>query len=354
MRSLARLSLLAAMLTISLDVGAQGINIKDFDDNSRNYGLTQTVPIRRGVTSNVVIVKDFIDLVPFNLVSITGGGTVSSISNGRNSRGKGFIQMNVSVGANQTTGSTITLKIGLTDQFRFRVTHRGLVTAVVKNPNPQNVAAGTPWQLTLQGTDLGTPVIRTASLACHTVATGARTNTSVVFTLTRAATCPNTQFSVIFAGQSTSTDAPTYVTSSGSLANFAFTYAPPPPVGLACASAPNIGTPVIRTPANSQALIFGAGTISPRNITIRWDSLTTGQIAAPLNEWIVSRRVPNTKTRTGPSLTGLGFLNVDTQVTGESVVLPFTIPGTHTVTIRAKNCGQSAPTASVTFTTAFQ
>jgi hypothetical protein len=341
------------MLTANMEAGAQGINIKDFDDISRNYGLTQTVPIRRGVTSNVRIAKDFIDLVPFNLVSITGGGTVSSISNGRTPQGKGYIQMNISVPSGQTTGSTITLKVGLSDQFTFQVKHRGLVTALVKAPDPFTVAAGTPWRLTVQGTDLGTPVLSTATLQCHTIAIANRTNTSVQFTLTRSATCAATQYTVRLVGQSSGVDAPTYAIANGSFASFSFRYLQPPDPGLTCASAPNIGPTGIQQPAQGQTLVFSSTTASPRNITIRWDSLTAGQVPAPLNEWIVTRRVPRTSTRGigGPSI---GFTNLDTNVRGLSVALPFTIPGTHTVTIRAKNCGLAAPTASVTFTTAVQ
>jgi hypothetical protein len=49
-----------------------------------------------------------------------------------------------------------------------------------------------------------------------------------------------------------------------------------------------------------------------------------------------------------------GFVDVQTEVRGLSVSLPFAVPGTQSVSIRAKNCGVAAPTTTVTFTTASQ
>lgn len=349
MRRIARIAMLTALITPAA-IGAQNIVIDDFGSGTTSYPASSTVPLRRGVTTNVQIIKDLIDLVPFNMVSISGGGTISSISNGRTSAGRGFIRMNIAVPSGQTTGSTITLKVGLSDQFTFRATHRGLVTSVVSAPQPSTIVPGTPFVVTVQGTDLGNPVVR--AIPCHTIAESNRTNTSVRFTLTRAATCANTSFSFNLTPAAGSAQAPSYPLASGVASGFGFSYQPPPPSGLACASAPGIGQPRISSPAAGQALFFGSGTNSPTNIVIRWDSLTSSQVAAPLNEWIVTRGVQGTRSAIGPSLTGIR--SVQTEVRGLSVSLPFSVPGTQSVTIRAKNCGVAAPSTTLTFTTAFQ
>ena len=349
MRRTARIAMIIALVTPAA-VAAQDIVVDDFGSGTSSFPASSTVPLRRGVTTNVQIIKDFIDLVPFNLVSISGGGTISSISNGRTSRGKGFIRMNIAVPSGQTTGSTITLKVGLSDQFKFRAVHRGLVTSVASAPQPSTISPGTPFVVTVQGTDLGNPVVR--AIPCHSIAESNRTNTSVRFTLTRAAACANTSFSFALAPGTGSAQAPSYPLASGLASGFGFAYQPPPPAGLACASAPNIGQPIVRTPAAGQTLVFGSGTSSPTNIQIRWDSLTNSQTPAPLNEWIVTRRVQSTRRTSVPSLTG--FVDVQTEVRGLSVSLPFTVPGTQSISIRAKNCGTAAPTTTVSFTTAIQ
>jgi hypothetical protein len=341
--------MLTALVTPAA-VGAQNIVVDDFGSGTTSYSATTTVPLRRGVTTNVQIIKDLIDLVPFNLVSISGGGTISSISNGRTSSGKGFIRMNIAVPSGQSTGSTITLKVGLSDQFKFRAVHRGLVTSVASAPQPSTITPGTPFVVTVQGTDLGNPVVR--AIPCHSIAESNRTNTSVRFTLTRGATCANTSFSFNLAPGTGSGEAPSYPLASGIVSGFAFAYQPPPPSGLACASVPGIGQPIVRTPVAGQTLVFGSGTSSPTNILVRWDSLTNSQTAAPLNEWIVTRRVQSVRRTSVTSLTG--FTDVQTEVRGLSVLLPFTVPGTQSVSIRAKNCGTTAPTTTVSFTTAIQ
>ncbi len=349
MRRIAQIAIVTALLTPAA-VSAQNIVTDDFGSGTTSHSASSTVPLRRGVTTNVQIIKDLIDLVPFNMVSISGGGTISSITNGRTSAGKGFIRMNIAVPSGQATGSTITLKVGLSDQFTFRAVHRGLVTSVASAPQPSTIAPGTPFVVTVQGTDLGSPVVR--AIPCHTIAESNRTNTSVRFTLTRAATCANTSFSFALEPGTGSAQAPSYPLASGVASGFGFSYQPPPPSGLACASAPGIGQPTIRSPAAGQALFFGSGTSSPTTIVIRWDSLTNSQVAAPLNEWIVTRRVQSTGRTSVPSLTG--FIDVQTEVRGLRVSLPFSVPGTHSVSIRAKNCGVAAPTSTLTFTTAFQ
>ena len=323
----------------------------DFASGKSTHSLTATVPIRRGVTTNVRIIKDLIDLVPFNLVSITGGGTISGIRNGKvgsGLAGKGFIEMNVAVPSGQTLGSTITLKIGLSDEFRFRAVHRGLVTSITKTPDPGTIAPGTAWTATVQGTDLGSPVLGASTPACHTVTVLNRTNTSVQFRLVKQ-TCPNTSFTFALTRGSGANEAPSYPLASGVVSGFGFQYDPGPPSGQLCASQPNIGAPRITAPGAGQTLVFGAGTSSPTNIVIRWDSLTNSQTPAPNNEWIVTRRVQNTR-----SSLPLAFVNVSTTVRALSVSLPFTIPGSHTVTVRAKNCDVAAPASSVTFSTVVQ
>lgn len=349
MHTLARLTIIAAIATPSL-VAAQDIVIDDFASGKASFPATTTVPLRRGVTSNAQIIKDLIDLVPFNMVSISGGGTISSINNGRTSSGKGFIRMNVTVPSGQSLGSIITLKVGLTDQFRFRAVHRGQVSSATASPQPSTITAGTPFTVTVQGTDLGNPVVQTTGLPCHTIAESNRSNTSVRFTLTRLATCTSSQFSFRLTPGAGGNEAPSYPLATGSPAGFSFSYLTPP-VGLACSSQPSIGAPRITTPAAGQVLVFGSGTSSPTNIVVRWDSVTATNVAAPNNEWIVSRQVRTTVSRTQPTF---GFTTVSTEVRGLSIALPFTIPGTHTVSIRAKNCGTAAPSSSVTFSTAVQ
>jgi hypothetical protein len=353
MRAAICLSTLAISLVLVERPLAQEIIMDDFASGKSSHSLTATVPIRRGVTTNVRIVKDFIDLVPFNLVSITGGGTISGIKNGKTGSGlagKGFIEMNVAVPATQGLGSTITLKVGLNDQFKFRAVHRGLVTSITKTPDPGTIAPGTAWTATVQGTDLGSPVLGSSTPACHTVTVLNRTNTSAQFRLQKQ-NCANTSFTFALVKGSGANEAPSYPLSNGVVSGFGFQYDPGPPAGQLCASQASIGAPRITAPSAGQTLVFGGGTASPTNILIRWDSLTNSLTPAPNNEWIVTRRVRNTRSTSLPSL---AFIDVSTVVRGLSVSLPFTIPGSHTVTIRAKNCDISAPTSSLTFSTVVQ
>jgi hypothetical protein len=349
MRRIARLAMLAALIA-PVAAGAQNIVIDDFGSGTTSFPATSTVPLRRGVTTNVQIIKDLIDLVPFNLVSISGGGTISSISNGRTSSGKGFIRMNIAVPSGQSTGSTITLKVGLSDQFRFSAVHRGLISSVVSTPQPATIVPGTPFIVAVQGTDLGNVSVR--AIPCHSIVASNRTNSSVRFTLTHAGTCPNTSYAFALVPGTGTAEAPSYPLASGVASGFAFAYQPPPPVGLACSSAPGIGQTRITAPTAGQTLFFRSGTSSPTNILVRWDSLTNSQVAAPLNEWIVTRRVQSTRGTSVPSLAG--FIDVQTEVRGLSVSLPFSVPGTQSVSVRAKNCGVAAPAATLSFTTAFQ
>jgi hypothetical protein len=301
----------------------------------------------------VTVIKDLIDLVPFQLVSITGGGSISSLSNGRTSSGTGFIAMDVAVPSNQAPNSTITLNIGLSDKFNMRVVHRGLVSAIVASPQPSTLQVGTPWVATVRGTDLGDAVAHVAAPSCHTAPVlGNRTADSIRFTLTRSATCSTNSFSLTLE-PSANDDPPKYVLSSGARPTLNFSYIPPPPVGVACTSNPGLGQAVVRTPGNNQVIVFGGGTSSPTNIVIRWDSLTALGQPVPNNEWVVTRG-GGTTTASGLLIGGGGAKGTSVTVVGLSKTFAFTIPGTHTISVRPKNCGQNAPATTVTFSTRYQ
>lgn len=344
-----RFSLVFTALTLGAgSAGAQDIIVRDFGVSEISYANGTLPRIRRGITSRVTIIKDLIDFVPFGLVSVTGTGvTIGALSNGKRSSGTGFIAMDVTVPAGFNPGSNITLNIGLSDHFNLRVVHQGLVSSITANPQPSTIQAGTPWIATVSGTDLGSAVPILATPSCHTTSDLTQAANSVTLTLTRQATCGTNTF-VLRVNPSANNDPPKYVTSSGQIPALGFSYIPPPPVGVTCISNPNVGAPSIQAPAQGQALVFGSGTPSPRNITIRWDSLTTTQQAAPNNEWIVSYTPPSSFLRVLP-----GAKPTSTTVRALSTRLAFDIPGTHTISIRAKNCGQSAPTASRTFITRY-
>lgn len=342
-----RFSFVFTALTLGVaSAGAQDIFVKDFGSGEISYANGSTPKIRRGMTSRVRIVKDLIDLVPFQMVSVSGGATIGSLSNGRTGNGTGFLAMDVTVPSTQTTNSTITLNVGLSDHFNLKVKHRGLVSSITASPQPSTLQAGTPFVATVQGTDLGDPVADLGSgQTCHSVTVGTRTNTSVQFTLTRQATCGTNSFT-LGVDPSANDDPPKYLTSTGIAPGLGFSYIPPPPSGIACVSDPNIGVPTVIQPANGQVLVFGSGTPSPTLILFRWDSLTLGQRPAPNREWIVTR--PGVKSQPFSNL-------IITAPAGQqpSVSLSRAIPGTHTVTIRAKNCGQTAPATTLTFTTRY-
>jgi len=328
----------AVMLAAPAPPAAENIAVRDFA-GGRVYTLSQTPPIRRGVTTFVQITKNFIDLVPFNMVSISGAGaTISNLSNGNNT-GTGFIAMSVTVPNSAALGAQITLSVGLSDRFTFRVVSSGLVAAITKNPDPSTIAPGTAWIAAVGGIDLGSPVVDAGALACHTVTTNRRAD-GVDFTLRRNATCSTSSFLLRLTG-SAANDPPSWATSTGAQASFTFSYAPP---GVTCTSAPNIGAPQVTQPTNQQLLRFGVGTPSPAPVTIAWQLNTNNGVPAPNNEWVITQSV---------TVGGLSS-KVITNVTGTSTSLPFAIPGTHSFSIRAKNCGQSAPVTQVTFSTQYQ
>jgi hypothetical protein len=348
-RSLA-VAVIAATLLLPTVSNAQSSPAIITDDylggSSSSHSLTATVPLRRGISTSVKIVKDFIDLVPFELVSISGGGTISSLSNGRTSQGKGFIAMSVTVPSGQTPGSTITLKVGLNDEFKFKAVHRGEISNITRTPNPSTIAPGTSWNAVVSGVDLGSVALNSL-LQCHSVTESNRSNSSVTFRLTKTDGCSTTtNFTAGFRGTA-SDDPPSYVTPQGGAISIAFSYAPPPPTGLACTSDPALGLPNIIAPANGAQLSFLPATTSPVNVTIRWDSLTASNRPAPLNEWIVTAR---TVSALGAILVSSGGKQATTiTVRGLQTTLRLALPDTHTVTIRPKNCGQEAPSRSVTF-----
>lgn len=341
--------LLTALTLGAASAGAQDIVVRDFGSSEINYPSGNTPKIRRGTTSRVKIIKDLIDLVPFQLVSVTGAGvTLGTITNGKTPAGTGFIQITVTVPAGFNVGSNITLNVGLSDHFALRVVNQGLVTSITANPQPSTINVGTPWTATVNGVDLNGAV--PATLACHTTSNLTPGATTVTFTVTRNATCATNSF-VLNVNSSLNNDPPKYVTSAGQAPALAFSYIPPPPSGVVCTSIPNIGKPNIRTPSEGQTLVFGAGTTSPTNFTVRWDSLTVNQQAAPNNEWIVSITPGNTSG--GGLLPGTNGKSKHFPVTGLSKTLQVAIPGTHTISVQAKNCGSAANVASASFVTRF-
>jgi hypothetical protein len=335
-------------LAPSKPAAAQTTNVIVSTDfaGTRRDGLSSTVLIRRGGKTTVQIIKDLIDLVPFDQVSMLGGGTLDNISNGRtqNGQGMGFISMDITLPSARTVGALFTVKVGLIDRYTFKVVHRGEVASITRTPDPSTIAVTTPWVAAVQGTDIGDVIIR--PINCHTINHAGRTANAVTVTLTRSATCNTTAYGVALGG-TTGNDAPNYRNANGQDVAFQFQYAP---AGVACVSQPSIGATTIRQPQTSQVLQFRPATSSPTNVTIAWDSLTNGTVPAPNNEWLV------TEGNAAPigAIGGIGNKGFTRTVRGLSTRLSLAIPGTYRVTIKAKNCGQSAPAASVTFSLAYQ
>lgn len=326
------------------------IAVNDFGVNDRVYELNQTPYIRRGGVTKVRIYKHYIDLVPNGQVSIVGGGNITSIANGVVDD-IGFKEVSLDLSAGLTTGTTITLKIGLVDQFPLRVVHRGEVSSITQVALPSTIQAGTAFTLTLAGVDMGGLRLASGSPQCHVITPGANNSTTKAFTLTRNATCAATQHSV-FLDNTDSKDPDHYLRSNGSNFTHTFTYAPPPPQlaeGLVCTSVPSIGAPVIRAPITGQQFVFGPATASPVSVEVRWDSLTAAGVRAPLNEFDVSMRPAG-----GTQIASLAGSISGTRATVERLVRGFrttfsvTLPDSVTISVRARNCGQSAPAASVT------
>ncbi len=348
----------AALLWIAPNRGlaqGEGITISDFSTTGTagiSSGLTETGKLRRGVTSTVLIIKNLIDLVPDGQINVSGGGSlVGSVTHGRtSSSGIGFISMKVSVPSSQSIGSTITINVGLLDHFKFNVVHRGEISTVSFNPNPTTILAGTPFTVNVSGTDFGSPVI--TNVQCHSVTMGTVTGTTLSATLTRSASCSlaaSTPFG-FFVTSTASGERSPYSKSDGTK-SFPFgPYQAPPPEGVACVSAPNIGAPIITAPVNNSTINFLPASDSTQSVRISWLLKTGGDVLAPNNEWIVT--VPTSGLKTSTTVTGISVSQIS--VTGTSVSHGFRVPGTYTVSVRAKNCGITAPSSSVTFTLKFQ
>jgi hypothetical protein len=297
----------------------------------------------------VKIVKDFIDLVSFGNISVTGSGVqIGSFSNGRTPSGTGFLSMNVTVPGGFNVGSNITLNVGSSDRFNLRVVRQGLVTSITANPQPSTIQARTPWTATVSGVDIANVTPAFAAPSCHTTSNLTQSATTVTFTVTRNVSCTTNTFQLGVNPSTSNNDPPKYVTSAGQAPGLGFSYQP---IGVACTSVPNMGKTIIRTPSAGQVIVFTGGTPSPANITIRWDSLTLNQQAAPNNEWIVAYTPGNTSG--GGLLPGTNGKSKFFTVRGLFKTLPIVIPGTHTVSIQAKNCDVPADVASMSFQTRY-
>ncbi|MEW5916992.1 MAG: hypothetical protein AB1762_11325 [Gemmatimonadota bacterium] len=345
-----RFAVLVSALTLgAANAVAQDIIVRDIGSAEISYGNGARPKIRRGMTSRVTIVKDLIDLVPFQTISVTGTGVrIANLSNGRTSASTGFLAMDVTVPATFNTNSTITLNVGLSDRFVMSVVHRGLVSAIVATPQPSTLQAGTPWVATVRGTDLGTPVANLGPAACHNAPTASHFTDSVRFTLVRQATCSTNSFTLRI-DPSASDDPPKYALASGNTPVLGFSYIPPPPSGVQCVSNPGLSAPVITAPGNLQTIVFASATPSPTNIVIRWDSLTNTGQPVPNNEWIVSQ-VPLNTTIGGSLLNGGSPKGSTFTLKALSRTFSLAIPGTYKFTVRPKNCGQNALAAAVQFT----
>ena len=323
-----------------------GITVLDFSNSSRGgvtIGLTSTGKLRRGVASTVVIVKNLIDLVPDGQISVSGGASLASgITHGHTSSGEGFISMKISVPSGQTINSTITINVGLLDHFKFLAVHRAQISGITFNPNPTTIQGGTAFVLTITGTDFGAPNLTLIGTACHSVSNVTRTATSFSATLQRLSTCTNLGPFGYTLSSTASGEPGFYAEGNGA---FSFTFGPyvaPPPTGVACVSVPGIGAPVITAPINNATISFFSASGSPQTVTITWNRNTVNNVAAPNNEWLVT--LPTTTLSRGGTL----------DIVGTSVGPKFPVPGTYTVSVKAKNCGTAAPSASVTFTLKFQ
>lgn len=322
---------------------ANQIGVDDLAGANRTYSHSTTVPLRRGEVSTVTIVKDFIDLVSFNDVRLEGSGTMSVVDNGRinGGSGMGFLRVRITLGAGVGIGNAVTLRVGSQDTFRFRVVHRGLLTTVTRTPEPSTVAGATPWVTRVVGVDLGNAGL--LAMNCHTITYSNRTADGFSATATRANSCNTSNFGSRVDPVS-DTDAPSMVNASGNTVSFQFSYLA---AGLACASAPGIGPPVLTQPQQGQVFNFLPGTPGTVNIAFSWNLTTQTGIVAPNNEWILTREV-------GAKGSGIPGQFNSKVVEGVSTTFSVAVPGTHTFTLRAKNCGQAAPSTTVQFNTRFQ
>jgi hypothetical protein len=335
---------------------AQGIFVTDFHSTTASfYDLTATGHLRRGTTSNVQIVKDLIDLVPFDQIKTsTSGVTLSGKTNGRTSAGKGFIAFSLAVSATQTLGSTVTVDVGLLDHFKFTVRREGLISNVTFTPDPATVSAGTAITINGTGSDFGTPAL--TAIQCHTVTTGASTATTFSATATRSVTCANSGpygFSVNGTGAN---DAPIYATSNHLIGFSLASYKALPPPLPPCQSAPGIGTPTVTSPTNGQRFEFVSGTASPQSLTVRWSNITSSNQAAPNNEFIVvlTRTDATSTLKNERTLIPAVTTKDSSLVVGTVLTKNFVLPGSYQLSIRARNCGDFGPITATTFQLTFR
>jgi len=323
----------------------EGITWVDFV-GTHFIGLTNAGTFRRGVTSTVTIVKNFIDLVPDGQINLSGGGTLSPITHGRTSAGEGFISMKVTVPSGQTVGSTITINVGLVDHFAFSVAPTGMISSIGFQPNPTGIVGGTPFVITVNGTDFATMLI---TQSCHAFTNPHATATSFTVTATRTSTCASNVGPFTFGVISNSGTPPGFYAKSDGTKSFTFgPYQPnpPPPTQVICTTAP-VGAPVITAPTANQTIEFSSTSNATQNVTIAWDRNTTpGNVPAPNNVWLVT--YPTQFNKQGQTLT-----TVTDSVIGNSKTIPFHVPGTYTVSVKAKNCGTPGPSSSVRFSFAF-
>ena len=321
----------------------EGILVTDFSTPHTpvTYPLAGPAKIRRGVTSTVEIVKNLIDLVPFDQIKVhSGPTTIANKSNGRtSSSGTGFIRMSMTVPAGVAAGSTVTLDVGFLDHFNFTVQHTGQLSAApIFSPSPTTVVAGTPITIQLNnGVDFGNPTI---VAICHSESSPAPNPTAFSATLTRqsSGTCGsnNGPYAVSVHGSGTG-DPVVYATAAGTSGFSIPAYlVPPVQQQLTCASVPNIGAPVIARPANEQVFAFATGATPRQQISVVWAKHTRSSQLAPNNDWLVTSE------------------GVTTTVRDTVFSRTYVVPGTYTVGVRAKNCDTSAGSASVTFALKFQ
>ncbi|MBL0169913.1 MAG: hypothetical protein IPP90_04140 [Gemmatimonadaceae bacterium] len=349
-RHLLTVSAFAVVLFAPAVSPAQGIKVHDFATGTGDafYELSGSPELRRQHTSTVRIIKDLIDLVPFDQVKATGA-SLSAISNGRTTgsggRQVGYIEMNVNVPSSASAGGTVQIAVGFSDKFTFKVVRKGLIENVTFNPVPSTVQVGAPIVMTATGVDFGTPnVVR---LACHTVTNvsrgGTQANATFTATLTRSSSCSTNPSTYLFGIESTASSDPNTYTQSNADGTWDFHYAAAPPTGVTCVSNPSIGAPAMTAPVNGSTISFAAASTSPTGITVRWSLADrSGQQGAPLNEYLLTVRHSGGRTLEARTVTGL------------SAVVTVPIGATVTIDLRAKNCGEPSPTSSLTFTTKYQ
>jgi hypothetical protein len=248
--------------------------------------------------------------------------------------------MSMKVPAGVEAGSTVTLDVGFLDHFNFTVLHTGKLSEAPRFlPSPSTVVAGTEVVVELNnGVDFGNPTI---VAICHTESSPASnppTNFSASLKRQSSGSCGtnNGPFSLSVHGSGTG-DPTVYATDAGTTTFTVPAYlVPPVQQQLTCASVPNISAPIITRPTNEQLFTFAQRADARQNLSVVWAKRTRNSQLAPNNDWIVT-------------LDGTGTTIRDTVFTHA-----YPVPGTYTVSVRAKNCDTTAGSASVSFTLKFQ